>query len=100
MLLNSCDTIKTGAMSNSRGGIIIVGVKDKTGEIIGLDYGQLRKTGQLAADVATNNVLPLIYIETEAITIDKGNGEKAKGPINGKSLTITNFYCYSKARVI
>ncbi|MCF6148418.1 MAG: ATP-dependent DNA helicase RecG [Candidatus Kuenenia sp.] len=63
------------AMSNSLGGLILVGVKDKTGDIIGLTYDQLRETGQLVANVATNNVLPLIYVETEVVSIEKA-GEK------------------------
>ncbi len=63
------------AMSNSFGGLILIGVKDKTGEIVGLDYNDLQETGQLAANVATNNVIPLIYIGTEVVTIEK-SGEK------------------------
>ena len=35
------------AMSNAKGGVIIFGVKDKTGEIVGLDYSQLQKIGSL-----------------------------------------------------
>ena len=30
------------AMSNSKGGIIVFGVKDKTGEFIGLNYEELQ----------------------------------------------------------
>ena len=30
------------AMSNSKGGIILFGIKDKTGEICGLDYAKLQ----------------------------------------------------------
>jgi len=63
------------AMSNSLGGLILVGIKDKTGDIIGLTYQQLQETGQLVANVATNNVMPLIYLETEVIPIEK-SGEK------------------------
>jgi len=59
------------AMANSSGGMIIVGVKDKTGEITGLDYQKLQEYGNLAGNTATNNVLPLVYLETEAVTFEK-----------------------------
>ena len=63
------------AMSNSLGGLILIGIKDKTGEIVGLDYKEIQETGRLAANVATNNIIPLIYIETEVISIET-SGEK------------------------
>lgn len=63
------------AMSNSFGGLILIGVKDKTGDIVGLTYNEIQETGQLASNVATNNVIPLIYIGTEVVSIEK-SGEK------------------------
>ncbi len=61
------------AMSNSLGGVILVGVKDKTGEIIGLSYEELQETGSLAANFATNNVIPIVYIQTEVVIIEKAS---------------------------
>ena len=58
------------AMSNSKGGIIIFGVKDKTGEIVGLDYAQLQKIGNRIATIATDFVKPQIFITTEALSLD------------------------------
>lgn len=58
------------AMSNSKGGIIIFGVKDKTGEIVGLDYVQLQKIGNRVAAIATDSVKPQIFITTEALSLD------------------------------
>ena len=58
------------AMSNSKGGIIIFGVKDKTGEIVGLDYAQLQKIGDRIAAIATDSVKPQIFITTEALSLD------------------------------
>lgn len=58
------------AMSNSKGGIIIFGVKDKTGEIVGLDYAQLQKIGNRIATIATDSVKPQIFITTEALSLD------------------------------
>ena len=61
------------AMANSLGGIILVGVKDKTGEVVGLDYTELQRIGNLAGDIATNKVIPLVYIQTEVVTIEIKN---------------------------
>ena len=40
------------AMSNSKGGIILVGVQDKTGEIVGLDYPSLQDANNRIATIA------------------------------------------------
>ncbi|MBW1649708.1 MAG: putative DNA binding domain-containing protein [Deltaproteobacteria bacterium] len=61
------------AFSNSDGGIIIIGVKDKIGEIIGLSADQFDKTQNLAANVAHNNIIPPIYIKTESVKIEEKN---------------------------
>ncbi len=58
------------AMSNTKGGIIIFGVEDKTGDIIGLDYASLRSTGNRAASVANDLIKPPVYITTEVVSID------------------------------
>lgn len=57
------------ALSNSRGGIILFGIKDKTGELVGLNYQQLQETNQKIANIATNLVKPQIFITTEAVQI-------------------------------
>ena len=64
------------AMSNSKGGIIIFGVEDKTGHIAGLDYTQLQDTGNRLATIATDLVKPQIFVTTEAITITENETEK------------------------
>ena len=58
------------AMSNSKGGIIIFGVKDKTGEITGLDYEQLQKIGNRIATIATDSIKPQIFITTESLSVN------------------------------
>ena len=58
------------AMSNTKGGIIIFGVEDKTGDIIGLDYVNLQSTGIRAAAVANDLIKPPVYITTEVVSID------------------------------
>jgi len=57
------------AFSNTKGGILIVGIVDETGEIDGLTYEELQATNQLLANVSTNNVKPAINIFTETIEV-------------------------------
>lgn len=57
------------AMANSLGGMILLGVVDKTGDIIGVDLNS--NINERIANIATNNVKPPIYIQTEIVTIEK-----------------------------
>jgi len=57
------------AMANSLGGMILLGVVDKTGEIVGVDLSS--NINERLANIATNNVKPPIYIQTEIVTIEK-----------------------------
>ena len=57
------------AMSNSLGGMILFGVEDKTGKIIGLDYEQLQMMGRDLGNIANDFVKPQIYITTEVISV-------------------------------
>ena len=63
------------AFSNSMGGVILFGVKDKTGDIIGLSYEEIHKYSQSIGNYATNNIVPGIYIKTEVVSVDS-NGER------------------------
>ena len=63
------------AFSNTMGGIIIFGVKDKTGEVMGLLYEKIQNYSQDIGNYATNNIVPSIYIKTEVVSVDH-NGEK------------------------
>lgn len=63
------------AMSNSKGGIILVGVKDKTGEVIGLTYDQLQSYNNRLANIANDKIKPQIFISTEVVTISSETGE-------------------------
>lgn len=64
------------AMSNSKGGVILVGVKDKTGEILGLTYEQLQSYNNRLANVANDKIKPQIFISTEVVTITSETGDK------------------------
>lgn len=57
------------AMANSLGGMILLGVVDKTGDIVGVDLNS--NINERIANIATNNVNPPIYIQTEIVTIEK-----------------------------
>ena len=61
------------AFSNSRGGIIIIGVRDKTGEIIGLSYDEIQKTNSLLVNAASDNVRSPITIFSETILVNNKN---------------------------
>ena len=58
------------AFANSKGGIIIIGVEDKTGQIAGLTYEQAQQMNTLIGQVANEWVNPTIYLETETIEVE------------------------------
>jgi predicted HTH transcriptional regulator len=68
------------AMSNSLGGMILVGVKDGIGEIVGLSNAELQKYNQPTplniGNIATDKVIPNIYVTTEVVSIDNGDSKK------------------------
>lgn len=72
-LLDNQDSIAAEmiAMSNSKGGVILFGVKDKTGEVAGLDYKQLQDIGNRLATIATDLVKPQIFVTTEVVHFDE-----------------------------
>jgi ATP-dependent DNA helicase RecG len=57
------------AFANTKGGILIIGVVDETGQIDGLTYDEIQATNQLLANVSTNNVKPAINIYTETVEV-------------------------------
>lgn len=57
------------AFSNSNGGLIVIGIDDKTGDIKGLSYDDIQKTNSLLVNAASDNVKSPITIFTETISI-------------------------------
>jgi len=57
------------AFSNTMGGIVLLGVKDKTGEVTGLSNDEIHEYSKKIADCATNHIVPGIYIKTEVVQI-------------------------------
>lgn len=60
------------AMSNTFGGMILIGIVDKTGEIKGLDSEQIKDISPRIGDIATNHINDPIYINTEVVSIENG----------------------------
>lgn len=58
------------ALANTRGGHIIFGVKDKTGEIFGLSYDEIQTVSRELGNTANEQIRPTIYIETDVLKID------------------------------
>lgn len=61
------------AFSNSRGGRLLIGVRDKTREMNPLSYDETQDTNQKLSNIATQNVDPRIGIETDSVSVDGGN---------------------------
>jgi predicted HTH transcriptional regulator len=61
------------AFSNSEGGLIIFGVNDKTGDLNGLHFSEIASLNGHLANIASNNILPPIYIKTETVTVNGNN---------------------------
>ncbi|PKP59525.1 MAG: hypothetical protein CVT88_02750 [Candidatus Altiarchaeales archaeon HGW-Altiarchaeales-1] len=59
------------AFSNSYGGLIIIGVNDKTGDLNGLSYGEIQATNQLLANAASDNVKSPVTIFTEQVSVNE-----------------------------
>lgn len=58
------------AFSNSHGGLLIIGVEDKTGEIIGLSYDDIQKIGSMIGSAANDRMRPAIYPTVDTVAID------------------------------
>jgi predicted HTH transcriptional regulator len=61
------------AFANSKGGIIVFGVNDKTGELNSLSFSELQQTNQQIVNIASQKVYPPVYLDTETITVNSNN---------------------------
>mgnify|MGYP005753897213 CR=1 FL=1 len=61
------------AFSNARGGKLVVGVKDKTGEVNALSYPEVQEITNLLTNIASENVVPSILIEVETVSVKDGS---------------------------
>ena len=60
------------AFSNSYGGKLVVGIKDKTGETNALSYSEVQETTNLLSDMASENVVPSILIKIDTVEVEDG----------------------------
>ncbi len=61
------------AFSNSHGGKLVVGIKDKNGETNALSYSEVQETTNLLSDIASENVVPSILIKIDTVEVEDGN---------------------------
>ena len=61
------------AFSNSHGGKLVVGIKDKTGEANAMSYPEVQETTNLLSDIASENVVPSILIKIDTVEVEDGN---------------------------
>jgi ATP-dependent DNA helicase RecG len=61
------------AFSNSKGGLILIGVNDKTGTLNGLSFQEIQSTNQQLVNVASQSVFPSIIITTETVHVHGSN---------------------------
>jgi predicted HTH transcriptional regulator len=64
------------AFSNSKGGMLLFGVEDKTGEFVGLEYDAIQRTSNTVSNIANEFVKPTVYITTEVVTVDVSDADK------------------------
>ncbi len=60
------------AFSNSHGGKLVVGIKDKTGDNNALSYSEVQETTNLLSDIASENVVPSILIKIDTVEVEDG----------------------------
>lgn len=61
------------AFSNSHGGKLVVGIKDKTGQTNALSYSEVQETTNLLSDIASENVVPSILMKIDTVEVEDGN---------------------------
>lgn len=61
------------AFSNTTGGIVIIGVNDKTGAINGLSFQEIQATNSQLVNVASQSIFPSIVIKTETVNANGQN---------------------------
>ena len=61
------------ALSNYRGGRIVIGINDKTGSINPLSFQETQETTQMLGNIASTMLNPSILIETDTSKVEGGN---------------------------
>jgi predicted HTH transcriptional regulator len=61
------------AFSNTEGGILIIGVNDKTGSLNGLSFDEIQTINRQLVKVPSQSVFPSITITTETVNVEGSN---------------------------
>ena len=64
------------AFANSKGGLLLFGIHDKTGDVAGLDYEEIQKTVNKVSTIANELIKPQIQILTEVVVVETVTGKK------------------------
>ena len=59
------------AFANTKGGVILFGVEDKCGKLVGLSYKEIQVISRELGNAANEQVRPTIYIETEVVRVEE-----------------------------
>jgi predicted HTH transcriptional regulator len=59
------------AFSNSKGGVILFGVNDKTGSLNGLSFAEIQQLNQQLVNVASQKIYPPVFLTTETILVEE-----------------------------
>ena len=59
------------AFANTKGGVILFGVEDKSGKLVGLSYKEIQVISRELGNAANEQVRPTIYIETEVVRMEE-----------------------------
>ena len=63
------------AFANTAGGILVLGVDDKTLDVLGIERNQLDKTALWLTNIVTEKIKPSPLIQTRLLEIPDRNGE-------------------------
>lgn len=61
------------AMSNFRGGQLVIGINDKIGEFNPLSYAEVQETTNLLGNIASENVVPSILLDIDTASVEGGS---------------------------
>ena len=61
------------AMSNYRGGRLVIGINDKTGEFNPLSYAEVQETTNMLGNIASENVVPSILLDIDTAQVEGGS---------------------------
>lgn len=61
------------ALSNYRGGQLVIGINDKTGEFNPLSYAEVQETTNMLGNIASENVVPNILLDIDTADVEGGS---------------------------